>query len=75
MICQRILENKTLDLKTIFDQARSLESAMKSCESYTASTPPVNITVPHTTPLLTDDEETKMLAATAESSGCYFCAN
>ena len=30
LIRQRLLENKTLDLKTMFDQARSLESAMKS---------------------------------------------
>jgi hypothetical protein len=30
LIRQRFLENKTLDLKTMFDQARSLESAMKS---------------------------------------------
>ena len=31
-IRQRLLENKTLDLKTMLDQARSLESAMKSSE-------------------------------------------
>ena len=39
-IRQRLLENKTLDLKTMFDQARSLESAMKSYlnESYRVST-------------------------------------
>ena len=30
LIRQRFLENKTLDLKTMFDQAQSLESAMKS---------------------------------------------
>ena len=36
-IRQRLLENKTLDLKTMFDQARSLKSTMKSSESYTKS--------------------------------------
>ena len=30
LIRQRLLENKTLDLKTMFDQTRALESAMRS---------------------------------------------
>ena len=38
-ICQRLLENKTLDLKTMFDQARALDSAMRSSESYSAPQP------------------------------------
>ena len=33
-IRQRLLENRTLDLDTMFDQARALESAFKSSESY-----------------------------------------
>ena len=41
-IRQRLLENKTLDSKTMFDQARSLESVMKSSESYTGSQPNFN---------------------------------
>ena len=38
-IRQRLLENKTLDLKTMFDQARALDSAMRSPESYSAPQP------------------------------------
>ena len=45
-IRQRLLENKTLDLKTMFDQARSLESAMKSSEAYTESQASLNAAVP-----------------------------
>ena len=33
-IRQRLLENTTLDLKTMFDQARTLDSAQKSMGSY-----------------------------------------
>ncbi len=38
-IRQRLWENKTLDLKTMFDQARALESAIQSSESYAALKP------------------------------------
>ena len=38
-IRQRLLENKTLDLKTMFDQARALELVMRSSESYTMPQP------------------------------------
>ena len=31
-ICQRLLENKELDLQTAFDQARSIDTALKSAE-------------------------------------------
>lgn len=34
LIRQRLLENKTLDLTTMFDQARALDSAHKSSEQY-----------------------------------------
>ena len=77
VIRQRLLENKTLDLNTMFDQARSLESAVKSSKSYTVSDPPVNAAVPASSPLVADEQETSVLAATAESEGhnCYFCGN
>ncbi|CAB3981036.1 Retrovirus-related Pol poly from transposon [Paramuricea clavata] len=45
-IRQRLLENKTLDLKTVFDQACALELAMRSSETYTATQPSVNAAVP-----------------------------
>ena len=38
-IRQRLLENRTLDLDTAFDQARSLESAQKNVESYANNNP------------------------------------
>ena len=34
-ICQRLLENQTLDFKTAYDQARTLDSAQCNSESYT----------------------------------------
>ena len=46
LIRQKLLENKTLDLKTMFDQARSLESAARSSESYSVQPPPFNAAVP-----------------------------
>ncbi|KAK3702169.1 hypothetical protein QZH41_015076 [Actinostola sp. cb2023] len=49
-IRQRLLENKTLDLKTMFDQARALESAMRTSESYMAPQPSFNAAVPPTPP-------------------------
>ena len=39
LIRQRLLENNTLDLKTMFDLARSLESAVWSSETYMATLP------------------------------------
>ena len=40
-IRQRLLENKTVDLNTIIDQARSLDRAFQNSESYTKSVPNV----------------------------------
>ena len=45
-IRQRLQENRTLDLKMMFDQARSLESAVRSSESYSAPLPPINVAIP-----------------------------
>ena len=36
VICQRLLESNTLDLNTMFTQARSLDIAQKSSESYSS---------------------------------------
>lgn len=38
-IRQRLLENKTLDLQTAFDQARALDTAQKTSETYNSSYP------------------------------------
>ena len=45
LIRQRLLENNTLDLKTMFDLARSLESAARSSEMYMATPPSFNAAV------------------------------
>lgn len=45
-IRQKLLENNTLDLKTMFDQARSLELAMRNSESYVTPPSSVNAAVP-----------------------------
>ncbi|CAH3016111.1 unnamed protein product [Porites evermanni] len=50
----RLLENNTLDLKTVFDQARSLELAMRNSESYSSLPSSVNAAVPLAT---TEDQE------------------
>ena len=34
LICQRLLENKQLDLQTAFDQANGLDQAQKNSEAY-----------------------------------------
>ena len=45
-IRHRLLENNTLDLKTLIDQARSLELAIVNSESYSSPPLPVNAAVP-----------------------------
>ena len=75
---QRLLENKTLDLAMMFDQARVLESAQKSCGSYGFPAPPVGAAIPLCAP---PDSENLLdvgsLAATSQSHSqgikCYFC--
>ena len=37
LIRQRLLENRTLDLATMFDQAMALDAAQKNSELYSAS--------------------------------------
>ena len=77
LIRQRLLENKTLDLKTMFDQARSLESAMKSSESYAVPNTLINAAVPPESANLVEKQETNTLVASTEitSPRCYFCGN
>lgn len=75
---QRLLENKTLGLKTMFDQARSLESAMKSSESQVVPNTLVNAAVPATSAKPVDGLEANTLAAAVTdttSLSCYFCGN
>ena len=77
-IRQILLENKTLDLKTMFDQARYLESAMKSSESYTASQASFNAAVPSSppaTPPLDNQDPSSLAALPTEGAFCFFCGN
>ena len=77
-IRQRLLENKTLDLKTMFDQARALESAMRSSESYTALQPfNAAISSLETGTHSTTVADPTLLAPTlgATNAKCFFCGN
>ncbi len=78
-IRQRLLENQTLELNTMFDQARSLDSAQKNVESYRNQTPP-----PFNAAISQDDSQ--LLAAapmlqhsnnitTSDPSKCWNCGN
>ena len=73
-----LLENKTLDLKTMFDQARSLESPMKTSKSYAVPNTLVNAAVPARSAKPVDRLEANTLAAAVTettSLSCYFCGN
>ena len=69
-ICQRLLENRTLDLKTMFDQARSQESAVRSSESYSAPLPPINAAIPpaDVPPKLSTDSATLLQGSKGRSA-------
>ena len=80
-MCQRLLENNTLDLKTMFDQACSLELAIVNSESY--SNPPlsVNAAVPPAATEHQEQTDPDTLAAVGSPgvgsnvSSCFFCGN
>ncbi|KAG7164387.1 pol Retrovirus-related Pol polyprotein from transposon-like 16 [Homarus americanus] len=66
-----LLENKTLDLATAFDQARALDLAQRNSEFYLRSQAPVNAaTVP--SPDKIDSYDSPLLAATQQPK-CFFC--
>ena len=75
---QRLLENKSLDLKTMFDQARSLGTAARSSESYRAVLPPVNAAVVPDESCHPTTSPSALVSASASASGlqrqkCFFC--
>ena len=75
LIRQRLLENSTLDLETACNQARSLESAKKSSDSYQITQTP-NLAAASTTPQSNSDvvsELTEKAASATTSKKCYFC--
>ena len=82
-IRQRLLENSTLDLDTMFTQARSLDVAQKSSETYVSPNPSAFPTAATTSSAATslsppsqvgihEDECEGTLAATTGAK-CYFC--
>ena len=77
-IRQRLLENKTLDLQTAFDQARALDTAQKTSETYnsnySASVAAAVLPVPEE---CNSEEETKerYVASTTRTAKCFFCGN
>jgi len=74
LICQRLLGNNTLDLKTMFDQARSLELAMLHFKSYSSPPSSVNAAVP---PAATEHQEhtDPVMLVVSDASNCFFCGN
>ena len=75
-IRQRLLENKTLDLKTMFNQARPLDSVMRSSESYMVLQPSFNAAVPPPPPANPVQlDSTTLAAAQADGQTCFFCSN
>ncbi|XP_042228729.1 uncharacterized protein LOC121870823 [Homarus americanus] len=71
MIRQNLLENKTLDLATAFDQARALDLAQRNSVSYLRSQAPMN-TAAVTSPEKIDSDDSPLLAATQQPK-CFFC--
>ena len=75
-IRQRLLKNKTLDLKTMFDQARALDSAMRSSESYSAPQPVTTAAtaseIVHQNQVDSTHSDSTLAAADPK---CFFCGN
>jgi hypothetical protein len=78
-IRQRLLENKTLDLQTAFDQARALDTAQKTSETYNSN--PLTSAAATASPEPEEQnnvgEETgeRYVASTSRSAKCFFCGN
>ena len=76
LIRQRLLENKTLDLAAIFDQARSLDLAQQNSELYMA--PPVpsfSASACEHKSVLGLDSPNRTFGSAAANSKCFFCGN
>ncbi|KAK3878332.1 hypothetical protein Pcinc_016916 [Petrolisthes cinctipes] len=78
LIRQRLLENKTLDLATMFDQARALESAQKDSESYSGN----SAVYPRLLSAAQENDDCELKCemkpesppvVSAASAKCYFC--
>nr|XP_027208521.1 uncharacterized protein LOC113802191 [Penaeus vannamei] len=71
-IRQRLLENKTLDLATMYDQAWALDLAQKNSESYGGALSSRAVDVAHENTTNVSDLES-VLAASATKAKCFFC--
>lgn len=76
-IQQKSLENNTLNLKTMFDQAWTLETAVWSSESYVVPSSSVNAAVPLTTAHTSEQEPdpNTLSAIGTKGSTCCLCGN
>uniref|UniRef100_UPI00358E7549 uncharacterized protein n=1 Tax=Myxine glutinosa TaxID=7769 RepID=UPI00358E7549 len=83
VIRQRLLENKTLDLTTAFDQARALDQAQRCSEAYTAPVTPLNAVITSSVdkPLAeaeirtyrpTPPDVSQVVAASGKQPKCFF---
>ncbi|XP_071814632.1 uncharacterized protein [Apostichopus japonicus] len=75
IIRQRLLENKKLDLQTMFDQARSLEAAQKNSESYSCGSTigAENSSVSAAARVSKQSQESLRGASFGAPGKCYFC--
>ena len=77
VIRQRLLENKTLDLSSAFDQARSLDVAQQNSNLYSQPTIPISASIQEIKSSLQNQSMTdNHLAAIVKSKQlCWFCGN
>ena len=76
LIRQRLLENKRLDLKTMFGQARSLELAARSSESFRVPRTSFNAAaVPVEMPPDLSRDSPSVVAPAVRNQKCFFCGN
>ena len=75
LIRQRLLENRTLDLATMFDQARAFDAAQKNSELYSATSESSVMAAVPEPKCSGEDSSTSDSSATsaAVSSKCFFC--
>ena len=73
-ICQRLLENTTLDLDATYRQARSLESVQRNSDVYsTQGTHSLNTVASPSD--VSSTFNTPAVNAVNQSRKCYFCGN
>ena len=77
-IRQLLLENKTLDLQTAFDQARALDTAQKTSGTYNSNCPASAAVTTLPVPEEYNNEDERRggyVASTIRTAKCFFCGN